>query len=90
MLDRRREHDQGKRSDRDQQESESRSLTPNGLSIRRDLLEKVDRRVHDDPHYVDEVPVDSRQLDAVVVLGEKCPRNPRMITISSRLRPTKT
>ncbi|HEV2884301.1 MAG TPA: hypothetical protein VGW36_05550, partial [Pyrinomonadaceae bacterium] len=30
--------------------------------------EQVDRRVHDDPHYVDEVPVDSGDLDTVVVL----------------------
>src|SRR5687768_14948752 len=44
-----------------------------GLSIRRDLLEKVDRRVHDDPHYVDEVPVDPGQLDPVVVLGREVP-----------------
>src|SRR5215831_7727746 len=39
----------------------------NGLSIG-SCLEEIDRRVHDDPHYVDEVPVDSGKLDAVVVL----------------------
>src|SRR3954447_3909984 len=32
-------------------------------------LEDVDGRVHDDPHHVDEVPVDPGDLDAVVVLG---------------------
>src|SRR5947208_12284163 len=31
--------------------------------------EDVDRREDDDPHYVDEVPVDPADLDAVVVLG---------------------
>src|SRR6478735_10277555 len=33
----------------------------------------VDREVDDDPHYVDEVPVDPGQLDAVVVLGGVVP-----------------
>src|SRR5207245_4732719 len=32
-------------------------------------LEDVDGRVHDDPHHVDEVPVDPRHLDAAVLLG---------------------
>ena len=31
--------------------------------------EDVDRRVDDDPHHVDEVPVDARHLDAAVLLG---------------------
>src|SRR5690242_7689985 len=33
--------------------------------------EDVDRRVHDDPHNVDEVPVDTADLDAVMVLGRE-------------------
>src|SRR6478735_11995619 len=33
----------------------------------------VDGEVDDDPHYVDEVPVDPGQLDAVVVLGRVVP-----------------
>src|SRR5262249_27470333 len=35
--------------------------------------EDVDRRVDDDPHDVDEVPVDPGHLDAVVVLGREVP-----------------
>src|SRR5262245_46960365 len=31
-------------------------------------LEEVDRRVHDDPHHVDKMPVDAGALDAVMVL----------------------
>src|SRR3954447_6621555 len=42
-------------------------------SLRSGLItsEEGDRRVHDDPHYVDEVPVDPADLDAVVVLGRE-------------------
>src|SRR3954465_7554242 len=42
-------------------------------SLRSGLItsEGVDRRVHDDPHHVDEVPVDPADLDAVVVLGRE-------------------
>jgi hypothetical protein len=32
--------------------------------------DQVDGRVDDDPHHVDEVPVDPGQLDPVVMLGE--------------------
>ena len=32
-----------------------------------DCLDQVDGRVHDDPHHVDEVPVDPRQLDPVMM-----------------------
>src|SRR5207249_3341320 len=40
-------------------------------------LQQVDRRVDDDPHYVDEVPVDSRDLDAMVGLRrEVAPEGP--------------
>src|SRR3954447_6927184 len=44
-------------------------------SLRSGLItsEEGDRRVHDDPHYVDEVPVDPADLDAVVVLGREVP-----------------
>ncbi len=42
--------------------------TPAGAH-RRGRLEDVDRRVHDDPHDVDEVPVDAGHLDAAVLLG---------------------
>src|SRR3954467_3741964 len=35
--------------------------------------EDVDRREHDDPHHVDEMPVDPADLDAVVVLGGEVP-----------------
>src|SRR5262245_47600344 len=34
-------------------------------------LQDVDRRVHHDPHYVDEVPVDPGDFDTVVVLGRE-------------------
>ena len=40
-----------------------------GLPIRTAALEDVDRRVDDDPHHVDEVPVDPGHLDAAVLLG---------------------
>src|ERR1700745_1679992 len=33
--------------------------------------EDVDRRVHDDPHNVDEVPIDTADLDSVVMLGRE-------------------
>src|SRR5262245_7712737 len=36
-------------------------------------LEDVDRRENDDPHHVDEVPVDPADLDAVMVLGGEMP-----------------
>src|SRR5437870_2799389 len=39
----------------------------NGFNMR--ALDDVDRRVDDDPHHVDEVPVDPRDLNPVVVLG---------------------
>src|SRR5437667_178204 len=45
-------------------------------SLRRGLIiasEQVDGRVDHDPHYVDEVPVDPADLDAVVVLGGEMP-----------------
>src|SRR5204862_1062493 len=42
-----------------------------GFSIGR--LEHVDRAVHEDPHDVDEVPVDPRHLDAAVLLGREVP-----------------
>src|SRR5215472_1299578 len=35
--------------------------------------EDVDRREDDDPHHVDEVPVDPADLDAVMVLGREVP-----------------
>src|SRR4051812_43202446 len=35
--------------------------------------EDVNRRVHDDPHHVDEMPVDPGQLDAVMVPGREMP-----------------
>src|SRR5436305_2288104 len=35
--------------------------------------EDVDRREDDDPHHVDEVPVDPADLDAVMVLGREMP-----------------
>src|SRR4029078_5553077 len=35
--------------------------------------EDVDRDVHHNPHYVDEVPIDSSDLDSVVVLGSEVP-----------------
>src|SRR4051794_13041312 len=44
----------------------------NGFRINGKLprsLEDVHRHVHHNPHYVDEVPVDSSELDSVVVLG---------------------
>src|SRR5207342_2971870 len=43
-----------------------------GLSTRL-ALQDVDRRVDDDPHHVDEVPVDARHLDAAVLLGREVP-----------------
>ena len=67
--DPRRDDDERERADRDQQEPESRILAPERALHRRTSSEKVDRRVHDDPHHVDEVPVDAGKLDAVVVLG---------------------
>src|SRR3712207_575101 len=36
-------------------------------------LDDVDRQVDDDPHDVDEVPVDARHLDAAVLLGREVP-----------------
>src|SRR4029079_1559065 len=36
-------------------------------------LEDVDRDVHHNPHYVDEVPIDSSDFDAVMVLGAEVP-----------------
>ena len=36
-------------------------------------LEEVDRRVHEDPHHVDEVPVDPGHLDAAVLLRGEVP-----------------
>src|ERR1700710_393128 len=36
-------------------------------------LEDVDRQVHDDPHHVDEMPVDPAELDAVMMLGGEVP-----------------
>src|SRR5205809_7916714 len=35
--------------------------------------EDVDRREDDDPHHVDEVPVDPADLDAVMMLGGEVP-----------------
>src|SRR3954453_6907979 len=47
----------------------------NGLRIYRkpSSLEDVDGDVHHNPHYVDEVPVDSSELDTVMVLGAEVP-----------------
>src|SRR5947208_13507351 len=39
-----------------------------GRSLPKPSLEDVDRREDDDPHDVDEVPVDARHLDAEVLL----------------------
>src|SRR4051794_35238280 len=43
------------------------------LSGFRMTSDDVDGDVHDDPHHVDEVPVDAGQLDTVVVLGREVP-----------------
>src|SRR3954447_243792 len=37
------------------------------------LLQDVHRHVHHDPHYVDEVPVDSSDLDPVMLLRAEVP-----------------
>src|SRR5947209_17245329 len=44
-----------------------------GLSIGESSLQDVHRRVDDDPHNVDEVPVDARYLDAAVLLRTEVP-----------------
>src|SRR5207344_2105006 len=64
----RRQHDERERAYRDQQEPESRSLAPKRALHVTPSSDQVDHRVHDDPHYVDEVPVDPGKLDPVVVL----------------------
>src|SRR4051812_30714169 len=42
-----------------------------GFRIATSLLDHVDRGVHHDPHYVHEVPVDPRDLDAQVIVGRR-------------------
>src|SRR6476646_4630923 len=70
-VDERRDHDQREITDRQPDEPERFSLAPEGISHQ--ALEKIDGHVHDDPHYVDEVPIDPAQLDPVVVLGREMP-----------------
>ena len=53
-------------------------------------LEHVDRDVDDDPHHVDEVPVDPADLEPVVFLGAEVPLNERMVIASRIVRPMKT
>ena len=60
-------HDQ-RDGDHVEQEAERPASERSGFCT---ALEDVDGRVDDDPHHVDEVPVDARHLDAAVVLGRE-------------------
>ena len=50
-------------------------------------LEDVDRREDDDPHHVDEVPVDARHLDALVGVRREVAAEDRSVTTLSSIRP---
>ena len=69
------DHDQREVADRQPDEPERICFAPE--RIPHALLEEVDGHVHDDPHHVDEVPVDAADLDAVVVLGREVARGTR-------------
>ena len=62
--------DDGRDDHHADQEAEGRVLRAQRVT-HEERLEDVDRRVDDDPHHVDEVPVDPRHLHAaVLLLGE--------------------
>ena len=67
--------------DGDHVEQEAERLRLRAQRVRCTALDDVDREVDDDPHHVDEVPVDARHLHAAVGLGA---RSGRGTTGSSR------
>ena len=71
-------------------ESVGLRLAPERVLHHASITRGCRRRVDDYPHYVDEVPVDPGNLDAVVVLGVKWPRKARIVANVSSVSPTKT
>jgi hypothetical protein len=74
----------------DDEPPERRASLVSGLPSLRSELQEVDRRVHEHPHDVDEVPVDARHLDAAVLLGRVVARKARTVANRSSSRPIAT
>ena len=92
VLITRRDDDQREVDDRQPDEPESLRLGAERVPHYGNLpsLQDVDRDVHHDPHYVDEVPVDPADLDAVMVLGAEMAPEGAYRHPSRIVRPTKT
>src|SRR3979490_1993031 len=58
-----------KEAGRDVCSAHERPMTPAGAGLQGGRSKNVDGRIHEDPHDVDEVPVDPRHLHAAVLLG---------------------
>src|SRR5207245_8601477 len=71
------EHDRSEVADREDEEPVGIRLAPEWIERSpcggHEGLEDVDSRVDHDPHYVDEMPVDSRNLDAVMMFRAEVP-----------------